>query len=109
MRKFLLILGTFALMVICGVGALLGTLSYFMNLGMKHYNNYEHYGQTPAVALIFAAGAMGFFAPLVVAWYLYNNPVREFPGRFSLRTLLIIMTLVAILVGMLAAIWRTSI
>jgi hypothetical protein len=52
MRKALLILGTFALMIICGAGAALTTLSWLMNLGLKHYDNYEYYGQTPAVFLI---------------------------------------------------------
>jgi hypothetical protein len=108
MRKLLLILATFALMVACCAGALLAALSYFMSLGLKYHNNYEYYGQFPGVVLmIFAAGAMGFLAPGFVVLYLYNNPI-EIPRRFSLRNLLIITTLVAIVVGMVAAIWRIS-
>jgi hypothetical protein len=91
-------------MVVCGAGAFLAALSYLMHLGLKHHGNYEYYGQTPAVTLIFVAGALGFSAPGFAAWYLYNNPVR----RFSLRTLLIIMTLVAVAAGLSAALVQIS-
>jgi hypothetical protein len=94
-RKFLLIIGTFALMATCGAGAFLAMLSYLMTLGMKLHGNKDHYGQTPAVALIFVAGAMGFAAPGFIVWCLYNNR-----WRFTLRTLLIATTLIAVVLGL---------
>jgi hypothetical protein len=94
MRQALLILGTFALMIICGAGAALTTLSCLMNLGMKHYDNYEYYGQTPAVLLIPLAAIIGFASPGIFVWWLQNNR-----WRISLRAMLIIMTLIAAILG----------
>jgi hypothetical protein len=88
-----LVLITGVLMVVCGVGAFMFALMLLMELGTKHHANYEHYGQTPAVALVFVAGGLGFLAPGVVVWYLRN---RQLPWRFSLRTLLIVATIIAI-------------
>ena len=99
MRKFLLIFATFALMVVCGAGAYVMAVSYLMHLGLKLHGNYEYYGSTPAIALIFVAGAMGFAAPGVVVWYLWNI---ELSWRFSLRTLLIAITLIAVVLGLIA-------
>ena len=67
MRKLVLILVTFALMAVCGAGSILMALMYLMDLGTKHHSNYEHYGQTSAVALIFVAGAAGFAVPGLIA------------------------------------------
>jgi hypothetical protein len=94
MRQALLILGTFAAMVICGAGAALTTLNYLMKLGLERYDNYEHYGQTPAVFLIPLAAIIGFTAPGILVWWLQNNR-----WRMSLRALLVIMTVVALLLG----------
>jgi hypothetical protein len=94
MRQALLILGTFAAMVVCGAGAALTTLSYLMKLGLKHYDNYEYYGQTPAVLLIPLAAIIGFAAPGILVWWLRNNR-----WRISLRAMLIIMTLIAAILG----------
>jgi hypothetical protein len=78
-------------------------LMLLMDLGTKHHNNYEHYGQTPAVALIYLAGALGFLAPGVIVWYLRNRPIS---WRFSLRALLLVMTVLAVALGLIFALWR---
>jgi hypothetical protein len=94
MRKALLILGTFALMIICGAGAAFTTLSCLMHLGLKHHNTYEYYGQAPAVFLIPLAAIIGFATPGFLVWWLRNDR-----WRFSMRALLIIMTLIATILG----------
>jgi hypothetical protein len=94
MRKSLLILGTFGLMIICGAGAALTALSCLMRLGLKHYDNYEHYGQTPAVLLIPLAAVIGFATPGILVWWLRNNR-----WRISVRAMLIIMTVIAAILG----------
>ena len=95
MRKFLLIIGTFALMATCGAGAFLATLRLLMTLGMKLHDDKDYYGQTPGVALICVAGALGFAAPGFIVWHLYKSG-----WRFSLRTLLIAITAIALILGL---------
>ena len=103
MRKFFLILATLAAMVVCGVGALVMTLTYFMELGTSRHGNYEYYGQVPGVrALIFIAGAIGLLAPGIAAWYLWTTWEQKRSWRFSLRTALLAMTLIALLLGIIA-------
>jgi hypothetical protein len=101
MRNLPLITGTFALMAACGVGAFMMTLMLLMDLGTKHHNNYEYYGQTPAAALIFVAGALGFLAPGIVVWYWRKSQIL---WQFSLRALLIAITLVAVVMGIIAVV-----
>jgi hypothetical protein len=94
MRQALLILGTFAAMVICGAGAALTTLNFLMKLGLKHYDNYEYYGQTPAVLLIPLAAIIGFATPGILVWWLRSNR-----WRISMRAMFTIMTLIAAILG----------
>jgi hypothetical protein len=101
MRQALLILGTFALMVVCGAGAALTALSCLMRLGLKYHDNYEYYGQTPAVFLIPLAAIIGFAAPGVLVWWLRNNG-----WRISLRAMLILMTLIAAILGVVVYVLR---
>jgi hypothetical protein len=100
-RNFLLIIGTFALMATCSAGASLATLGLLMTLGMKLHGDKDYYGQMPAVALIFVASALGFAAPGFIVWYLHNNR-----WRFTVRTLLIATTLIAVGLGLAAAYLR---
>jgi hypothetical protein len=95
MRKLLLSLAVLALMIVSGSGAVLASLSFLMSLGTRNHGNYEYYGQTPAVALIFVAGALGFAAPAVIVWYLHKSS-----WRLSLRTLLIATTMIAVVLGL---------
>jgi hypothetical protein len=94
MRHALLILGTFALMIVCGAAAALTTLSCLMRLGLKRYDNYEYYGQAPAVFLIPLAAIIGFASPGFLVWWLRNNR-----WRISLRAMLVIITLIAVVLG----------
>lgn len=102
MRKILLVLGTYALMVVCGVAAYVMALMFLMELGTKLHGNYEYYGSFSVVVLIYVAGAMGFLAPGFIVWHLCNRHNRELSWQFSLRTLLIAMTLVAVTFGIIA-------
>src|SRR5688572_30544165 len=99
-QKILLTLVTGMLMGVCGGGAYVMAMMLLMNLGTTHHDNYEYYGQTAAVALIFVAGVLGFLAPGVVVWYLRS---RQRSWQFSLRALLIAMTVAALLLG--AVVW----
>ena len=71
------ILGTLALMVVCGVVAYVATLTSLMELGSKLHNNYEHYGGYPAGVLIYGCGIIGFLVPGVVVWYLHRRATRN--------------------------------
>jgi hypothetical protein len=101
MRQALLILSTFALMIVCGTGAALTTLTCLMRLGLKHHDNYEHYGQTSAVLLIPLAAIIGFASPGILVWWLRNNR-----WRISMRAMLIIMTLIAAILGFVVYVLR---
>jgi hypothetical protein len=69
-----------------------------MSVGLKYHNNYEYYGQTPAVLLIPIAGVLGFAMPGIMVWRLHRNR-----WRISLRALLVGMTAFAVLLGL--ALW----
>ena len=85
-------------MLACGAAATAGMIRALMSVGLKYHNNYEYYGQTPAVLLIPIAAVFAFVMPGVIVWRLHRNR-----WRVSLRTLLIGMTAVAVLLGL--AIW----
>jgi hypothetical protein len=103
MRTGLLIIGTLAFMIASGALAAVGTLRVLMSLGMKYNNNYEFYGQHPAVALIPIIGIVGFVIPGIVVWRL-----RENHWRVSLCTLVMAMTLIAVLFGAIAVLMRIA-
>ena len=67
-----------------------------MSLDLKYHDNYEYYGQTPAVLLIPTAAIVAFVVPGVIVWRLHKNQ-----WRVSLRTLLIATTLVAVVLGLI--------
>jgi hypothetical protein len=90
--KFVFIAITALLMIASGLGAFVGTLTFLMATGSKYHNNYEYYGQTPAAYLIFIAGVIGFLLPGVAAWHFARRGYR-----FSLRDLIIGITIIAVL------------
>lgn len=94
MRAVLLVIGTVALMIVCGAVAAVVMLRLLMAVGMSYHNNYEYYGQGPAVLLIPIAGIIGFATPGFLVWRLHKNQ-----WRVSLRTMLIATTVVAVLLG----------
>ena len=96
MRKIFVIVGTLALMVFSGIVMYVTAIVILMELGTKFHGNYMYYGSFPALILLYGLGAIGFLAPGVVVWYLHK---RGPPWRFSLRTLLIAMTVIAIVLG----------
>lgn len=99
MRNVLKVVGALLVMAACGVAAFVATITFFMNLGLKRHGNYEYYGSWPVAGLIYLAGAIGFLAPGMVMWRLRARPI---PSQFSLRSVLIAMTLVAVLAGLIA-------
>jgi hypothetical protein len=93
MWKIVGAIGALVLMVISGIVTLYTTTIITMGLG----DNPWYYNQSikPTV-LIWGLGAMGFLAPGVIVWYLCK---RERPWKFSLRTLLIATTLIAVVLA----------
>jgi len=93
------VVGTLALMVVSGIVLYVTAILIVMELGIKFHGNFEYYAQNyPILGLpfIFGLGAIGFLAPGVVVWHLHK---RERPLQFSLRTLLIAMTLICVVLG----------
>jgi len=99
MAKLLKILGTFALMLAGGAAAFGGMLVFLMNLGLKRHGSYEYYGGNLGEFLCFGAATLGFLLPGFAVWRL-SRPERQW--QFSLRSMLIAMTLVALLLGIVA-------
>jgi hypothetical protein len=102
MRTPILIVGTFALMLACGAAAMVGMIRALISVGLKYHNNYEYYGQTPAVLLIPIATVFAFAMPAIIVWRLHRNR-----WQVSLRTMLIGMTAVAVLLGL--ALWALKV
>lgn len=96
MRKIAVIVGTLALMLVSGIATFVTALTIVMEFGTKFHGNYEYYGSFLALILLYGLGAIGFLAPGVVVWYLHK---RGPPWRFSLRTLLIATTVIAVVLG----------
>jgi hypothetical protein len=103
MRKILLALGLFFLMLVCGLVAFVAAVWLLLSLGLRLHNNYEYYGQTPAVLLVYVAAAIGFIIPALATWYLYRRRGKAFSSQFSVRTLLIVVTIAAIALGMMSS------
>lgn len=96
MWKIAGVVGTLLLMVVSGVVTYVTTIVILMGLGTKFHDNYEYYGGHLALTLLYGLGAIGFMVPGVVVWYLDK---RGPPWRFSLRTLLVATTLIAVVLG----------
>ena len=99
MRKVVVALGVLTLMVISFVATLAGAVWGLMTLGLRRHGNYQYYGQTSTFYLVCVAAAVGFFAPAVAAWYLCKRSGTTLPWQFSVRTLFIVVTLLAVLLG----------
>ena len=97
-KRWIKILFTFALMMVCGAFSLVLGIYFLMNLGMKLHTNYEYYGSLPAVIL---CGAVGFTTSGLLVWWLDRNG-----WKISLRALLIAITIISILLGIF--VWADS-
>lgn len=97
LRRVVTGLGAVVLMGACGLVAYVGALTFLMNLGLKLHDNYEYYGGFCGSIFIFGSGAIGFAAPGAILWHLRNRNVR-----FSIRTIFIVMTAVAVIVAIYA-------
>jgi hypothetical protein len=98
-RTLMKFLGTLLLMAVCGAAAFAGMLAFLMKLGLKRHDSYEYYGGNLGLILTFGAAAVGFLVPGLIVWCLSQREIR---WQFSLRSLLIAMTLVALLLGIVA-------
>jgi hypothetical protein len=97
MWKIVGAIGALVLMVISGIVTLYTTIIITMGLGDKFHDNPWYYNQSiKATVLIWGLSAMSFLAPGVIVWYLCK---RERPWKFSLRTLLIVTTLIAVVLA----------
>jgi hypothetical protein len=99
MRTLLIVIGTLALMAACGAAAFAGMLMFLVHLGLKRHGSYEYYGGNLGAFLVFGAAALAFLAPGVVVLHLRRPKLH---WQFSLRSLLIAMTIVAVLFGIVA-------
>ena len=90
------IIGTIALMIVCGIVAMLMAATFLMNLGLKRHDNYEYYGSI-AIPVIVLCGIAGFMAPAVFALWLKENG-----WKFGLRDLFIIIAIAAVILGIFA-------
>jgi hypothetical protein len=95
----ILALGVLALMVISFVATFAGAVWGLMTLGLRRHGNYEYYGQSSTFFLVCVAAAAAFFAPAVAAWYLSKRSGKALPWQFSVRTLLIVVSLLAVMLG----------
>jgi hypothetical protein len=81
---------TLAVMVACGIVAFATAVVFLMRLGLKQHDNYEYYGSWPALTLVYGAGLAGFLIPGFLVWR------KQSPWQFSLRSLLVAMTVIAV-------------
>jgi hypothetical protein len=100
-QKVFLVVGTFVLMVCSGAAAAAVAIRLLMSLGMKYHNNYEYYGQSAAVLIIPVVALVAFVVPGLIVWRLHRAQ-----WRISLRTLLIVMTVVAVALGLVFSLLR---
>jgi hypothetical protein len=101
MQNALVIVSTLVSMIALGAVAAATTLHVLMSLGMKHHDNYEYYGQSPAAYLVPVAGVIGFALPGILAWKFSKKS-----SQVSLGTLFAVTTLVALLFGAVAMLMR---
>jgi hypothetical protein len=86
-----------------GVVAFAATAFSLMALGLHFHNNYEYYG-IHYPYLVWGLVAIGFLAPGVYVW---KHAIYELPSQFSLRTLLIAATIIAIVLGLAVLLYRS--
>lgn len=94
---------TLALMIACGIVAFATAIAFFMNLGLRHHNNYEYYGSGPALVFVFGCGFAGFIFPGLLVWRLSST---ESPWQFSLRSLLVAVTVIAVALTIVVLVFR---
>ena len=92
-----------AVMVACGVVAFATAVVFFMRLGLKQHNNYEYYGSWPVLMLVYGVGLAGFLIPGLLVWRLSSKQPR---WQFSLRSLLVAMTVIAVALTVVVLIFR---
>ena len=61
------IVGMVLLMTMSGVALMAVATISLMHLGLKQYDNYEYYGQYPA--LFFGPAVIGFMLPAGIVWW----------------------------------------
>jgi MFS family permease len=95
----LLILG---IAVVCGFSAIIAAALGSMYLLDHRWSR----GTNFAIYAMYLAGAFGLAAPVLIAWWIGRARSENDFFRFSLRTLLIATTLVAVVLGL--GVWLAS-
>lgn len=54
--------------VVSGMVCFFGAIFILMQIGLSRFDNYEYYGQYPALYVV--PGVVGLFLPALVAWLL---------------------------------------
>ena len=102
MGKLVIVLATFVLMAELGVSAYVISLHILLSSMPKNPEGSTHFLRFGALV----GGAIGALAPGVAVWYMLKD---EHPMQFSLRTILILFILMAILLGVIALLHHAGI
>ena len=107
--KILDALVTFVLMlvctVVCGIGGYAATGVFLWIVGSSLHHDVSYNWKFPVTLLPYGGGAIGFLAPVVfLGPAVIGNQQR--PWQFSLRTMFIVFTVMAVLLGVIALLYH---
>ena len=57
--------------IVSGLVCFFGSIFILMQIGLTRYDNYEYYGQYPAMYVV--PGLVGLFLPALLAWMLRRS------------------------------------
>ena len=98
MRKFLLILAVFALMFVCGAGAVWLALSVSVSMTQNAEGPFPLLG-----VIILGSGIIGALAPMFAIQFLRKS---DSPWQFDFGTIFTVALLVAVVLGL--GVWLAS-
>ena len=102
MRKIVIVLATFVLMAELGISAYVVSFHILLTSMPKNPEGPTHLLRFGALA----SGAIGSLVPGVAVWYMLKE---EHPTQFTLRTILVLVTLMIILLGVIALLHHAGI
>jgi hypothetical protein len=111
--KILDALVTFVLMVVCavvcGIGGYAATGVFLWIVGSSLHHDVSYNWKFPVTLLPYGGGAIGFLAPVVYLGpgVIGNLVDQQRPWQFSLRTLLIAATIIAVILGLAVLLYRS--
>jgi hypothetical protein len=110
--KILDALVTFVLIVVCavvcGIGGYAATGVFLWIVGSSLHHDVSYNWTFPVTLLPYGGGAIGFLAPVVYLGpaVIGNLVDQQRPWQFSLRTLLIAATIIAVILGLAVLLYR---